>query len=107
MIASIPEYHSVARPFKFVSCLELREVLGKWAMDIARLLELVEDVALDSIYCIRTASTCAMRTLKRRIPTTSRCGRLGVLDPFAYLSLEGLRQEIIAIIDDHLSSPTS
>jgi hypothetical protein len=45
-----------------------------------------------------------MRTLKRRIPTTSPPGRLGVLDPFAYLSLEGLRQEIIAIID-HLSSP--
>lgn len=53
---------------------------------------------------IRPVSTCAMRTLKRRIPTTSPPGRLGVLDPFAYLSLEGLRQEIIAIID-HLSSP--
>jgi hypothetical protein len=49
--ASIQEYHGVARPFEFVSCLELREVLGKRAMDIARLLELVEDVALDSIYC--------------------------------------------------------
>jgi hypothetical protein len=49
--ASIQEYHGVARPFEFASCLELREVLGKRAMDIARLLELVEDVALDSIYC--------------------------------------------------------
>ena len=43
MNASIQEYHGVARPFEFVSCLELREVLGKRAMDIARL--------LDSIYC--------------------------------------------------------
>jgi len=37
-------------PFRFVSCMELREVLGKRAMDEHRLLELIEEVPADSIY---------------------------------------------------------
>ena len=34
-------------PFRFVSCMELREVLGKEAMDEQRLLEPVEEVPGD------------------------------------------------------------
>ena len=37
-------------PFRFVSCMELREVLGKRAMDEHRLLELIEEVPADSLY---------------------------------------------------------
>ena len=37
-------------PFHFVSCMELREVLGKRAMDEHRLLKLIEEVPADSIY---------------------------------------------------------
>jgi hypothetical protein len=37
-------------PFRFVSYMELREVLGKRAMDEHRLLELIEEVPADSIY---------------------------------------------------------
>ena len=37
-------------PFRFVSCMELREVLGREAMDEQRLLEPVEEVPGDSIY---------------------------------------------------------
>jgi len=37
-------------PFHFVSCMQLREVLGKRAMDEHRLLELIEEVPADSIY---------------------------------------------------------
>jgi hypothetical protein len=114
--ALIPEYHRAARPFQFVSCMELREVLGKRATDVARLLELVEEVPSDSIYYhthsfyLRHAyaqtlypndfaTWAALDTHDRVLGE-----RLGVLDPFAYLSLDALRQEIIAIIDDHLSS---
>lgn len=116
MNASIPEYRRAVRPFQFVSCMELREVLGKRATDVARLLELVEEVPSDSIYYhthsfyLRHAyaqtlypndfATWAALDAHDRVLGE----RLGVLDPFAYLSLESLRQEIIAIIDDHLSS---
>jgi hypothetical protein len=41
---------SANMPFRFVSCIELREVLGKRAMDEHRLLELIEEVPADSIY---------------------------------------------------------
>jgi len=41
---------SANMPFRFVSCMELREVLGKRAMDEHRLLELIEEVPADSIY---------------------------------------------------------
>lgn len=38
------------QPFRFSSCMELREVLGKRAMDEHRLLELIEEAPADSIY---------------------------------------------------------
>jgi len=96
--------------------MELREVLGKRATDVGRLLELMEEVPSDSIYYhthsfyLRHAfaqtlypndfaTWTALYTHDRVLGE-----RLGVLDPFSYLSLEALRQEIIAIIDDHLSS---
>ena len=41
---------SANMPFRFVSCMELREVLGKRAMDEHRWLELIEEVPADSIY---------------------------------------------------------
>ena len=41
---------SATMPFRFISCMELREVLSKRAMDEHRLLELIEEVPADSIY---------------------------------------------------------
>lgn len=108
--------HRAMRPFQFVSCMELREVLGKRAMDVGRLLELMEEVPSDSIYYhthsfyLRHAyaqtlypndfATWAALFAHDRILGE----RLGVLDPFAHSSPEALRQEIITIIDDHLIS---
>ena len=36
--------------FRFVSCMELREALGKRALDEQRLLEIIEEAPVDSIY---------------------------------------------------------
>ena len=104
-----------ARPFQFVSCMELREVLGKRAMDEARLLELIEEVSSDSIYY--HTHSCYLRHAYAQslypndfatwvaIHAHDRVlgEKLGVLDPFAYRSPEELRQDIIAIMDDHLN----
>jgi hypothetical protein len=115
MNPSINEYRGDVRPFQFVSCMELREVLGKRATDVPRLLELIEEVPSDSIYYhthsyyLRHAyaqtlypndfATWAALAAHDRVLGE----RLGVLDPFSYFSLDALRQDIIAIIDDHLS----
>jgi hypothetical protein len=116
MNKAMPEYRRAVRPFQFVSCMELREVLGKRARDVGRLLELMEEVPSDSIYYhthsfyLRHAyaqtlypndfATWVARDANDRVLGE----RLGVLDPFVHPSPEALRQDIIAIIDDHLSS---
>jgi uncharacterized protein DUF5752 len=41
---------SADMPFHFVSCMELRESLGKRAQDLQRLLEIIEEVPAESIY---------------------------------------------------------
>ena len=64
------------RPFLFMECSELREILGEEADDEKRLVELLETVPLDAI---------------------------SVVDPFEFTELDALRAELISIIDDHLS----
>ncbi len=116
MNPSVNEYRRALRPFQFVSCMELREVLGKRATDVVRLLELMEEVPLDSIY-YHTHSFYLRHSYAQTLYPNDFATwvalyahdrvlgeQLGVLDPFAYLSLDALRQEIITIIDDHLSS---
>lgn len=103
------------RPFRFVSCMELREVLGKRAMDEYRLLELIEEVPVDSIYYhthsyyLRHAynqglfpndfATWAVLHAQDRVLGE----RLGILDPLEFDDLEQLRNEIVLIVEDHLS----
>lgn len=116
MNSSVNEYRRAVRPFQFVSCMELREVLGKRATDISRLLELMEEVPSDSIYYHTHSYYLRHAYAQTLYPNDFATWvalyahdrvlgeRLGVLDPFAYLSPEALRQEIMTIIDDHLIS---
>ncbi|MGQ0809865.1 MAG: DUF5752 family protein [Nitrospiraceae bacterium] len=104
-----------ANPFRFVSCMELREILGKRAMDEQRLLEIIEEAPADSIYYhthsyyLRHAYTqqsyssdfAAWVALHAQDRVLGE--RLGILDPFGFRDIEQLRQEIVAIIEDHLS----
>ena len=106
---------SATMPFRFVSCMELREVLGKRAMDEHRLLELIEEVPADSIY-YHTHSYFLRHAYTQQLYSNDFATwvvlyaqdrvlgeRLGVLDPFAFSDIEQLRDEIIHIMADHLN----
>lgn len=103
------------QPFRFVSCMELREVLGKRALDEGRLLEIIEEVPADSIY-YHTHSYYLRHPYSQGLYPNdfatwvalqgqdSVLGeRLGILDPFEFDDIERLRAEILTIITDHLS----
>ncbi|MEK7268919.1 MAG: DUF5752 family protein [Nitrospirota bacterium] len=102
-------------PFCFVSCMELREILGKRAMDEEQLLEIIEEAPADSIYYhthsyyLRHpysqglfpndfATWVALYAQDRALGE-----RLGMIDPFVFNDIEQLREEILTIIGDHLS----
>lgn len=106
---------SAEEPFLFIGCSELQEILGKEADDEKRLVELIEEVPLDSIY-YHTHSFflrhhyipgAYANDFAQWVATQVRDlvlgERLAVLDPFNFENLEVLREELISIIDDHLS----
>lgn len=102
-------------PFQFMACWELREMLGRRANDVQELLDALEEIPLDSIYFhthsyfLRHpyiagpypndfANWAAIQVRDRVLGE-----RLAVIDPFEVGDLEALRNEIISILDDHLS----
>lgn len=103
------------RPFLFIGCSEIRELLGKEADDEKRLVELLEEVPLDSVYFHTHSYFLRHSHLERVYPndfaewvaTEVRDHvlgeRLAVVDPFELKGLEPVREELISIIDDHLS----
>src|SRR5215475_9890960 len=107
--------HTTQRPFLFIECSELREILGEEADDEKRLVELLETVPLDSIY-FHTHSYFLRHSYVERVYPNDFAQwvatevrdlvlgeRLAAVDPFAFSNLEALREELISIIDDHLS----
>ena len=110
---------SANMPFRFVSCIELREVLGKRAMDEHRLLELIEEAPPDSIY-YHTHSYFLRHAYTQQLYSNDFAAwivlyaqdrvlgeRLGVLDPFDFSDIEQLRDEIVRIMADHLNHSTT
>lgn len=108
--------HRVAEfPFEFVACTELREILGSKAEDEVQLMELLEEVPIESIYhhthqyflrhkylvgpYPNDFATWAATQVRDRLLGE----RLGVIDPYDFDSLEGLREALIVVMDDHLS----
>lgn len=107
-------FRSAERPFHFVSCMELRESLGKRAQNVQRLLEIIEEVPADSIYYHTHSyylrhpytqelypndfATWVVRHAQDRVLGE----RLGVVDPFDFDDIEAVRAELIGIIGDHL-----
>ena len=106
---------TAARPFEFVDCLELREMLGRSAWDERELLTAVEEVPAESIFYHTHSAFLRSRYLAApyandfatwaAIQVRDRVlgERLAVIDPFDYEEVEQLRAELITIIDDHLS----
>jgi uncharacterized protein DUF5752 len=103
------------RPFCFTGSSELREILGKEAEDEKRLVELLEEVPLGSIYYHTHTYFLRHSHVERLYPNDFAQWvamevrdhvlgeRLAVIDPFELQGLEPLRDEFISVIDDHLS----
>lgn len=101
--------------FTFIGCSEVQEILGQQADDEKELAELVEEIPLDSIHFHTHSYFLRHRFIERAYPNdfaqwvVMQIGdhvlgeRLAVVDPFDHPNLEDLREEIISIIDDHLS----
>lgn len=103
-------------PFAFVGCLELEEILGIRARDERELMERLESVPLASIYC-HTHSTFLRRSranghfandfaewVATQIGDHALAERLAVVDPFHFSGLEGLRVELIAVLERHVAA---
>ncbi len=103
------------QPFVFITCSELQENLGKVADDEKRLVELIEEVPLDSIYYHTHSfflrhhyipgayANDFAQWVAIQVRDLVLGERLAVLDPFEFKTLEALREEIMSLIDDHLS----
>jgi uncharacterized protein DUF5752 len=103
------------KPFCFTGSSELREILGKEAEDEKRLVELLEEVPLSSIYYHTHTYFLRHSHVERLYPNDFAQWvamevrdhvlgeRLAVIDPFELQGLEPLREELISVIDDHLS----
>jgi hypothetical protein len=101
--------------FEFVACSELVQILGLRADDERELAEILEEVSLDSVhhhtrghflrhgfvgapYPNDFATWAAIQVRDRVLGE-----RLSMVSPQDFPSLEALREEILTIIDDHLS----
>jgi len=101
-------------PFSFVACLELKEFVGARAEDERQLADLIEQAPLDSIYYHTHAFFLRHKFLSGIYPNDFATWvavhlrdqvlgeRLGMVDPAEFESLEGLRDELFAVIDEHL-----
>lgn len=105
-----------ARPFVFVGCIELREILGHRARDERELMERLEQVPAGSVYCHTHSVFLRHPQLTRTYPNDFAnwvaahirdqvlAERLSVVDPFQFASLEELREELVSVIDHHIST---
>lgn len=110
-----PEEPTATNPFLFIGCAELREILGKRAEDEKALADLLEEVPAGSVYYHTHSFFLRHRFIARQYPNDFAAWvaiqvrdpvlgeRLAVIDPFEFRDLEALREEIVSVIDDHLS----
>ena len=105
----------MVEPFRFTSVVQLPEMLGRRARDEQELLELLEDVPIDTIYYHTAARFLRFEVVDAMFPNDFAMWaarevrdqvlgeRLGIIDPFDFPNLEALRQELVTTLDDHLS----
>ena len=93
--------------FRFIGCSEIQEILGKQAEDERQLVELLEEVPLDSVYFHTHSYFLRTRFIERSYPNDFAewageqvrdhvlAEQLCVVDPFDFSSLDALREELI------------
>lgn len=101
-------------PFVFTGCVELRQALDKQALDERELMDRLEEVPAGSVFYHtfgyflrhRPLTTAYGNDFARWAAVEVRDQELGerlaVVDPFEFRDLEGLREELVTIVHDHL-----
>jgi len=101
-------------PFQFMGCVELRQAVGRRALDERELMDRLEEVPPGSIFYhthgyflrhrpITTAygnDFAAWVAVQVRDQALSE--RLAVVNPFEFASLDALREELVTVVHDHL-----
>jgi hypothetical protein len=105
--------------FRFVGCVELKQAVGRRALDERELMDRLEEVPADSIfyhthgYFLRhrpfsTAYGNDVATWTAvHVRDQALAERLGVVNPFEFPTIEDLREELLSVIDDHLARLSS
>lgn len=102
-------------PFVFVGCAELREILGQRAEDEKEMADLLAQVPSGSVYyhthgfflrhrvfpSMYTNDFAAWVVGEVRDPLLGE--KLAMVDPFEFPDLEALREELVSVIDHHLT----
>ena len=103
-----------AEAFTFVAVLELREFTGLRAENERQLADLMEEVSLDSIHYHTHAFFLRHKFMAGAYPNDFATWaavqvrdrvlgeRLAMVDPGEFANLQGLREELVSVIDDHL-----
>src|SRR2546422_5020535 len=107
---------TAAHPFLFVGCVELRQTLDMHALDERELMHRVAEVPADSVFFHtfgyflrhRPFTTAYGNDFARwaalEIGDRALAERLAVVDPFAFPTVEALREHLVTILQDHLRS---
>ena len=112
-----PDFFGPARrPFTFIGCLELREILGRRARDERELVEELEQIPAASVY-YHTQSIFLRHPriagaypndfanwVATQIRDQVLAERLAVVDPYMFGGVEELREELVSIVDSHIST---
>jgi hypothetical protein len=105
---------TAARPFLFVGCVELRQTLDTHARDARELMHRLAEVPADSVFFHtfgyflrhRPLTTAYGNDFARwaavEIGDPTLAERLAVVDPFAFATVEALREHLVTILQDHL-----
>src|SRR2546430_8455128 len=105
---------TTTRPFVFLGCVELRQTLDVHALDERELMHRLEEVPADSVFFHtfgyflrhRPFTTAYGNDFARwaavEIGDRTLAERLAVVDPFAFATVEALREHLVTILQDHL-----
>jgi hypothetical protein len=106
-------------PFQFMGCVELRQAVGRRALDERELMDRLEEVPADSVFYHTHGFFLRHRSLGTsygndfaawvavHVRDLALAERLGVINPFELGSIEDLREDLVGTIDDHLGRLSS
>lgn len=106
----------MVKPYALMTCVEIREILGRRAQGEQELMEALEEVEAPSVYYHTHSYYLRGKYQHERYPNdfatwiadTVRdrvlSERLSTVDPFAVPDVEALREELVSTIENHLDS---